>query len=350
MRKEVLVFIVLLGLISVVTAYHPFCDPDGLEEIQGVYIDGVCYDCGADDDVCPSDYGAVCGGIADDDCVYDPVGFWSLDGSTKFTGVFDVDPTVGRDVYLVVQNTGVDAGIDISFDIYEDDPVDDDDMGSILCTVLSDNSCNVTWTVDQDSLEPGYGSVGDQESTIDDLSEPGGILYFIADGIVSEDLKLNITYEIVEPEITSCSGYLDPDNCTDDNESVGDNNLPEDKEYSPDCFLTYDGDCVWTGTDECSQTTTTKKRTNPPNPDTCAEVEEVTCTYPASLEQKGSCTGGEQFFTIKYISDTPATCDSWETQPIPCPAKLRVPFFGIYGIIATLSIIALIYGFLIKRD
>ncbi len=345
MKKRVFIVSILISImllnIGFISAYHPVCDPNN-EGIHGVYINGVCYNCGDDDNICPSNYGADCSGIVDPDCTYEPEAFWSLDGINKYQEVLNLDPTIGKEVFLVVKNINIDAGTELTLNIKESDTLNDDDLGSITCVVDENNNCNATWTIDSTNLENAYGGM-DEESTIDEL----GVLYFTINGITSNDLKINITYEEEAPEITSCSDYLDEENCTLDPESVGNKNLPPDEEYSEGCFLTHEGSCAWIN-GMCSQSITQKE--HPLNPETCEEVEEITCNYPASMEIKSSCEGGEQFFTIKYISPDP-NCEPWETQPIPCPAKLRLPFLTFYGILASISIIILGYVFLnIKKS
>ena len=90
MKRLVIFFVLILGLVSFASAaVHPYCNPGNDPNIHGVYINGECYDCGEDDLVCPENYGADCGTVADVDCAVEPEAFWSLDntGYKQFTEI-----------------------------------------------------------------------------------------------------------------------------------------------------------------------------------------------------------------------------------------------------------------------
>lgn len=343
MKKVVLgfvslaVFIILINMVSAV--YHPLCNPDDDPDKHGIYISEAtpspCIYCGDDDGICPEDFGAECGGIIDDDCVYEETAFWSANGLTPSTKINVVlDETT---VYMIINNIAVSSGESVSFTIKENDLLGLDNIVGTDDKVVSNGKVVGEWIVEEEDLEKVNKFFFTAESGDWSLNSKGYDY-----GVVEINDSI-----FIDSEESICADYLILEECEADNESVGDNSLPSDEEYSTGCWLTYTGSCGWDNTtNTCAQFTTSKERAD--NSENCTEVEEKTCSYP-NEEKIGDCSAGEQFFIVKYNS-LDVGCDPWETQPIPCPAQLRLDFFGFYGLIMSISLISLIYFFLIKKE
>lgn len=332
MKRGLLLSIALiLVLVGFATAQHPICDPDDNASIQGVYINGVCYNCGVSDLVCPEDYGANCGSEGDSDCVLGAEAFWSLDGTSAINELSVVLPD-GRDVSLVV--TDVSDGESISFDVYEDDGIlgFGDDYITTLSATASGGKAIATWTITEDSL-----------NQTDDYEQ----FYFTANGLSTKDRTdvykfLNITTSFTGPVITQCADYLDNVSCGEDIENVATGPGQRDDNG---CIYFLDWNCMWMDGSCNLGSSETAAEDNEPS---CEGAMTEPCVY-GQTEKQGNCEGGDDFFRISY-SSTQAECEAWETGPIPCPAQVRLPFFSIFNIIASLAIISVIYAFLSRRS
>ncbi len=323
-------------LISFISAQHPICDQDDDPSTQGVYINGVCYDCGLDDLVCPENYGADCGSILDPDCPVTTQAFWSLDESTAINQLLVLLPD-GTDVFLVVKNTGLEDGEEVSFDVFENDFLLDDDITS-LTTTVSDGKAVATWKVIQDDLD---------ETEEGDYDE----FYFVADGdgldISTRDREdayefLNITTTFTGSVISQCADYLDNVSCEADAETVASGASQRDEDG---CIYFLDWNCMWLeGSCDLGSSETASEENAP----SCDAANTNPCVY-EQTEKQGDCEGGDDFFKVSY-SSTQTECESWVTGPIPCPAQVKLGFFSMLNIIASLSIISVIYGFLLSRQ
>jgi len=153
-------------------------------------------------------------------------------------------------------------------------------------------------------------------------------------------LKINLTYG--GKTYLTCSDYTEDgeNTCEDDDAGVG---KREVSRQVAGCTYISTGSCFWNET-ACIQKQSAESIVGGTEEACRPGARTASCEYPT--EQKfGSCEVGDEFYRVSYISNTPVACPSFETQPIPCPKTLKLPFFGAYGIIASLSIIGLIYFF-----
>ncbi|MBD3247525.1 hypothetical protein GF378_02800 [Candidatus Pacearchaeota archaeon] len=339
------VLISVLLLVELSSAYHPICDPGDDADVRGVYIDGTCYDCGDLDEVCPEDYNVQCAanGLPDDDCVYIEGSFWSKDGSNPITETEDSkcksDFSYGDKMYMVISGIELANDVRVNFTVrefgfgYGDEIVN----GNIHANV-SGGKVVGEWTIkeqewiDAESTEFWFEAVAQGGYNLQSKSGSYGIL--ILNQTFEEDAGINV-----------CEDYTNEDNCTNDVEGVAAGPVRREDPEDSECYFNSTIYCGWDG-ENCNTTRTSEKQ-DPGNEGNglCREENaRDSCVY--SQEEKiGNCEAGDQYFKVRYsTSDSESDCEPWETQPIPCPAKLRVPFFGTYSIIACISIIAIIYA------
>ena len=338
MRKGVALFLVLVSLISMVSAECIYGD----QGAHGVEIGDICYDCGVEDSVCPKDYGAECG-VRDNDCSYTQEVFWSLNEMTQINDI-TIDMITGGSVKLIVTETALTEGTEVTFDIYEADtfPNPDDFITTVTGSVVAGESTSAVgiWDVTAEDIE----KIGDYE-----FENPEFYFKATAVGLDSADSNLlNMTIVYGESvSVSVCGDYLDENSCIDDVSLVGNQNLPLDRIMGL-CTYHFNGECSWeTIGEESTCDRITWESEDASNPEECEDAR-GRCTY-IEESREGQCVT-EDFYTIEYTSSTVGEeCPDWETQPIPCPVELKVPFFGIYSIIMTLSLIGLIY-FFFRRD
>src|SRR4030042_2265668 len=323
MKRLVILLILMIALTSFISAQQYPCDPDDNDSIQGGYIDGNCYDCSDEyeDGVCPEDYGADCKGISDLDCAQTPQAFWSLTyGGTTAKDKVVVDGTVtgGKKVYLNLKNSGLSDGA-TTFDIYEPRLVFNNYFKDITATVSNGNAI-ANWTITSSGLE--------------DIDYVNNKIYFRVGGQSSGGLIITVSYE---SQITLCSNYNSNTTCIADNLNVGDDGVIDRVDGS--CIYTRIGYCSWNGKN-CMRTI------NETSSVAGCDQARGSCSYPTEVKN-GDCISGD-FFTVTYSSPT-SGCEPWTTGFIACPAQLKLPFFGFFNIIASISIISIIYAFLIYK-
>jgi len=353
MKKGVLIIIFLSVLMSITFVYagcHPICnpDPDGTgpqtcdPNLHGVYIDRWCFNCGANDGICPEDFGIIC--IDDDpDCPPETRALWSLD-NISIEKITD-DPLLintfpnGKILYMVVEDTGLSTGT-VNFMVYEDDTLDDK-IGE-----------GIEGEIDENGIAIGIFEINDAKD-LNGVSDPEDIyeIFFMADVLgdsySSDILNVNLTLE-EEGEASVCGDY-DVDDCNKDPDGAAEKMILSifgDTEYEePEgCTYFHEGNCTWnfTGTEECNFLNWTEEDENN-DPDICEEVSDLVCGY-SEKGRIGDCKLGDDFFKVIYNS-TQSGCEGWTSNLIPCPEELRVPFFGFYGFIISILIIGLIYFF-----
>ncbi len=336
MKRLVIVLIlmsILIGFIGFASAaFHAVCNPGSDPGIHGVYIDGVCYFCNNtySDLVCPEDYGADCSEVGGDiDCEVEAQAFWSLNNITSISAT-TVNPDDGKNIFLVI--TGIENGLTINFHIWEeDDSLTDfiDDDIRVLSAVSSGGKAIATWKANKTDLN------GTKTSDTD-------AFYFVATGtdIDESSNRLNITTTYTGDVVTQCSNYTSNTTCFADAESVGDNGVnPLRTEGS--CLYNVTGYCTWNGTN-CMQAINDTLYSGT----TCSQGR-GSCIYD-NTETIGDCSV-EDFFMISYTSSS-TSCPAWTTAEIPCPSQVRLPFFSLFNIIASISIISIIYAFLLRKD
>jgi len=327
MKKGMLFIFLMIFLMGIVNAD---CSGRG---VHGVEILGECYDCGANDGVCPIDYGANCE-VPDADCVYEEEAFWSLNGDTLIKDLEVIFPQ-GKEILLVVKNVGLSEGTSVDLEVIEDDFLGDDEIISLSAEV-SGGKIIGTWEISEEDLE-----------LTDDYSE----FYFTASsgdweistkdrGDIYRYLNLTVSYS---GGITSCSDYQTQEACENDSESVSVDPIP-DTRVDGLCTYYLKGYCGWDESNAvCEQKTNETEDAD--NPEEC-EPAKGECAYTES-GRTGDCSAGDEFYTIKYTSDKEG-CEDWDTGIIPCPAKVRLSFFNWFSLIVSIFLIAVIHIFMAK--
>ncbi len=339
MKKSVLFIALLLVMTNFVIALHP-CEGDD-ESINGVYIDGECFNCGNNDGICPENFGADCV-VPDIDCVSDTgepdAPFWSLDGTTIIPGSYiEIDLLEGEDLVLIVPDTGLTNGEKLDMDIYENDPYADDYITTIEGTVNAEGTAVASYEIAvlEDINNPNEGS------------EKGDLaLYFESQGRRSFDLTINLTIGQLGG-IETCSEYANNITCEENlgEAAVLEGAYLEYDQQGPNCLRRESMvGCEWNYTTETCSPAPSVIEYHPDN-DGCT-ITATSCKYTESGNTE--CGAGDEFFQVSYTSDDPS-CKDWTTTAIPCPQELKVPFFGTYAFITTLSLISLIYVYLIFR-
>lgn len=343
----------LLVLISMVSAEcHPICNPINSsgqcnETLHGIYIAGAisppgpCFNCGEVDGVCPSDFGEISCLVYDADCAYVEDGFWSENGVTK-TNYVEFTPG-DKTMHMIINSISTDEGKGVNFSIYGTQTGFDLLVRSGINTTVAGGKANATWSVSEADWEKSF-----VDESIDEfyfVAKVGGESDRISKSYgIYGTLKLNATYED-EEVVGSCGDYDNESACLADSEGLGSLIIIDPDPNNAGCALNVSRACVW------AVSTCYMQNRNVTDPPLCGNNSvDITCDY-TTEDKIGDCST-DQFFFVRYSSNNPSECPSWDTQPIPCPAKLRVPFFGIYSIVSVISIISLIYlmNFLIKRE
>lgn len=330
----------LLFLVSFVSAAQCPITPGS----HGAQIGGQCYDCGVDDGVCPIDYGANCL-VRDDDCTYEPEVFWSLDDFSKFNNnPLMVDIAAGGDIHMVATETGLPNGTEVVFNVFEkDDFLNGDDLvkAGIIGSVVEGPGGKAIgiWNIQEDDLNDVIDGL---DGSVDNLE-----FYFNA-SVTSEIsstpyLMVNLTFG--GGIINTCSDYNNPLDCAADAQNVS----PTDttRQESAECTYNVDWSCQWNN-NQCSPSSVESEGT-PFNSSICSAPRTTACSYPIEDSTESACSTGNDFFTVNYISEDTLNCPQWTSQPIACPLEVKVPFFGAYGILITLSFISSVYFFYRRR-
>lgn len=361
-------FLILSNVLLISAGPHPLCNPKGNSSIKGVFINGACYNCGDADEVCPLIYGANCGSeeiYRDVDCVYTETRFWSLNsngGSTIEGGKVTINVIAGLDLYLVITETGLLAGTEVTFEIRDKNFIGFDLVDTITAQVDNTSGKNAiaTWHIEDSGA--GAAIVQSILDSSDGFGETAGDepFYFVAyetdreewhgasESGVSNNLKISITFGGVSYE--TCADYttFKEDACEADIGDVGDNPVVVTRDG---CNYGTTGYCAWySQEDKCIQMQSNETVLNE-DAEACTNPEPraFPCSYPNEVKI-GSCADGDEFFKVRYSAPSTQTeCASYETQLIPCPETLKLPFFGLYGIVMSLSLISLVYFFYRKE-
>jgi hypothetical protein len=346
MQKKSVLFIFLISYLiamsSFVLALHPCQELYGADA-HGVEIDGECFNCGIEDGICPEDFGADCSETGDPECPTTKDGWWSesATGTPAASSSEDtpllIDLVNGQDVFMVVTNTGK-ANQDILFAIQElDNPIlldGHDDLGSVL--VQSDENGRAVGTFSISSIDD-LNEIGSDENSEGDVLE----LEFTAEGI-SRVLWINTTMEGGDQNNKNCTIYTTTEDCTADADNQGG---VEHVREDGDCnYLSYTV-CSWNGS-ACLNDLGPETAEDP----NCVNTRDVTCSY-TSGDPIGDCKVEDAFkATYVPVEGSPAECEAWQSGPIPCPQQLKVPFFGLYGFLASMFIISIIYLFVLRKQ
>ncbi|GEM_PF-3585060 len=280
-------------------------------------------------------------------------------------------------ILLILKNSGLPEGTSVDFSIYEYDtwPLDGY-IRTITGTVNAEGNAIATWTVTQEDIDTA--SASPLEGALENF-------YFKANGKVSNDLNITLIEESYCPSIGICADYQTQGNCEVDLCGVAEASLPD-----IDCSQRdIDCQCSWvvneSGPDKCAPTYTIRSQDGA----TAEGAEEGftvpsrigTCTYNEDTESD-DCEDGLLTYSWKAIWEwDPANVfqtnpdgddfvndeTGWHYDPfnpdgsrasekcvdgsnvIPCPARIKIPFFNIYNLIATILFIVLIYLILRKN-
>ncbi|RLG11965.1 hypothetical protein DRN73_03980 [Candidatus Pacearchaeota archaeon] len=335
MKRAVIILILILGLFSstnFASAQEHFCQ-QGDSNIHGVYIDGECFNCDnvTRDDVCPDDYGEiVCSVIPDIDCgPQAPEAFWSLDNVTSTDSVTVLLPN-GKYIYMIVKNTDLPDDTEITFNIKEEKTGVDTLIANATANISGGKAIGI-WKITEDEINK--------------ITNLNNLIYFKASangwsGLTSEP-KLNIT-TTYSSGVGACGDYNNPNDCDLNPYGVG---------YSIGAWA-VSGDCErrinktgcsWEN-GQCTQNTTIEYRG-----ENCANSGVISsCSYTEG-NRLGDCNAGDDYFQINYVSSQPG-CDDFKSDYIPCPAQIKLGFFGLFNIISSLILISLIYFMLSKKE
>lgn len=350
----------------------------------------VCYEsleCESFDDGCEAEYNIEMISLSDETnahigkfvdyskkicCKKVQIAYW---GDEDGVFIDEIEVVVGEtSVFMFLKNTELSEGTEVSFDIYEDDPIFDDLIRTINGNVDSEGNVGVSWTVTQDDLD----ATGEEDFNY---------FYFIANGRVSGELIITIA-ETPEncASINFCMNYETQSTCESDGCEVASDSV---KETNPEimcgeeidngnCIEKTSCECVWDEIDGCGPSYETEVTSCDDGPETPLTIGK--CSYGEDTEDdcedgfltyswEGNWVWGEDnVFNPNpdgddYVYDT----SGWHYDPedasgkrtsekcadgnniIPCPAQIQLPFFGLYTAIATLVLIALIYVSLILK-
>ncbi len=252
--------------------------------------------------------------------------FWSTNGQTSISSLETVPGTTT--VKLVLGNSQLSQGTNVSFDIYENDLFLDDFIKSTSAIVDANGTAVAEWTV----------TLGDLEKTANDYDE----FYFNANERTSNYLSLSILEVSACNNLVICSDYNNQSLCEADSCGISLNSAPSSLDCSDpftDCF------CGWSSAkSECNFNFEVT------NPETNLTV--GTCVFSESTND--DCSDGflSYSWTVSWTGnqgDLPASCVDG-SKVIECPAQVQLPFFGIYNVFLAVIAIGLIYYFLVIRE
>tara|TARA_Y100000034_G_scaffold37614_1_gene46282 strand:- start:6923 stop:7918 length:996 start_codon:yes stop_codon:yes gene_type:complete len=247
--------------------------------------------------------------------------YWSDDGINKIS---TLDVVTGTTIVkLVLKNSGLPQGTEVSFNIWEDDLFLDDSIKTMDATIDSNGDAIVEWIIILEDLE----------KTLNDYDE----FYIEINGEISDYLVLNIL-EISEcANIVLCSDYDNQNSCGNDNCQIVETSIPSNVDCDDptiNCYCSWDTQC---------------------NSEFSLQEENGTiigtCTYVESTTD--DCSDG--FLSYSWAAswteapeDKPAECIDG-SRVIECPAQIQLPFFGIYNLIAAILLIAMIYFIILNK-
>ena len=361
MKKSVLVLLVigLLATTSFIIAQGCGGRSDEYGEIHGVEIDGECYDCGADDGICPEDFG-----VSQEDCTNEgarprdpdclgPVteeAFWSEDGDTAIlTEPFEVDMFGSTTIHMVVTNTGLPEDTTVYFTIEESDgllddgDLIDDALGTFEGIVVAGGKAIGNMTInDSDDLGPDSEGIYELLFNAEDAGETW-----------SNSASIDINW-------TDLGGGPSPGSCDWYNDNGGESACNEDaygtSRPSPECARDPVGTCTYACDSNCTWNINTSICENleweylEPGNETPCDVSDVICSYvEVAGAQIGDCAVDDSYKISYQDTSGQAECEDWISGPIPCAQRLQVPFFGFYSFISSMIAICLVYVFLIQK-
>jgi hypothetical protein len=177
-----------------------------------------------------------CGGICDSGYTYingqcEPIttAYWA-DMSGNFISNIDVDIIASTTVKMLLKNSGLSEGTEVSFEIYEDDvwPNPNDDIKTMTGIVDSNGHVTVSWTITQEDL--------DKTNDLDNFK-------FEVNDEVSDELTLTI---MECSGVTICSNYDSQNTCNSDTCEVSSNSASA---FNTECEDPIICGCSWNETE-----------------------------------------------------------------------------------------------------
>jgi len=357
-----------IGCEDINTRYNCVMQSDGC-------YDKISTDCGAEE--------TCLNGV----CISEPVVFWSKNGETK---IENLEVHIGTtSVLMVLKNSGLAQGTNVGFEIYENDwplPRENIRVGenAINGTVDSNGNVMVSWTPTNEDIEKAKDSFleGDEYE-----------FYFEVNGEESDELIVTIVE--VDPclNILSCGDYEGEVNCTGDDCGVAEGSDPECGEITPipgetECWHVMNCSCEWNGTD-CNFVKenvlvgeSEGDADYPKNTGSCVTTDTTTdnCddeileqTWISVMDWKDNVYDKNRMEASgisldQFINETTNAgiiyhnvssegssirnifegCVSG-SRIIPCPAQIKLDFFGFYNFIITFTLIWMVYFIHKKR-
>ncbi|MEK7147688.1 MAG: hypothetical protein AAB758_00145, partial [Patescibacteria group bacterium] len=247
-----------------------------------------------------------------------------------YTGISEVN--------MSLTGLGLTQGTQVTFEIYENDPLVDDNIrtgaNAITGTANANGDVMTSWTITQDDLD----------KTLDDYTQ----FYFIATGTgvneQSDYLELIVQGELTCTGIAACLNYQEEGICQADLCGVANASVPEGIDCtnpSISCFCTWDSSDIegvcgsqWNLLDEQGNILGSCEYTQDAGGDDCSDGF-------LSYSWTASWNGGGESAENNCVNGQ---------KTAECPAQIALPFFNGYNLLITILVIASIYAVLILRD
>ncbi|MBT3405188.1 hypothetical protein HN832_01575 [archaeon] len=353
------------------------CEGENQRDCDGGNLDGICNvtescrcgDCFGEQDHCTN--GLFCS-ESRTTCELASDAYWSTasDNSNPIDEISINDD--GGEVLMNLLNTDLEIGQEVDFEIYYNQVGEDYLLKSITATADETSRISVTWEID----------------FMDILNKEDEDFYFVVEGIVSlPALKIEILDECFSVDF--CSNYNTVGSCNQDSCGVGEgsveNNNPEVSCGVDYGEYIYDCGCEWDA-GECGSIYERRNLTSSGTPfneewigecffsessgDDCSD-EFLEYSYDGiwrnglkltSLEASNlDLTGirhGDFVYQVNswYYDPETTTAGTYESdqcklaagsKTIPCPSQLKIPFFGFWNLIGSLSLLTVIYLWMI---
>jgi len=295
-------------------------------------------------------------------CVLDQVAYWADSEGTYITQKTVIPDSTT--LTLVLVNSDLLNGEEVIFKIKESDTGPDDSVIILPPVQVEGGSATTTWSMTTEDLEKAASDNSilfpmDEQ----DISELGTFYFgvYYGENLLEESNSLEVTISSVECSyITLCMDYRTSDECNQDMCGASEYSI-ESKDATVSCgeTTTNPGGCDILTTCGCEWRDGicgAKKTENiEPNCDGNNPTVIGSCFYEESTSDDCdddfldySWTGLWEYDELNtgppyYDPDNKiAQCTS-DSQQVPCPAQIKLPFFGIFNLIATIIIISIIY-------
>ena len=297
--------------------------------------------------------------------------FWSDLGGESFVNN-EIDVVLGETNALMnLLNGALTPGTKINFGLYHDSVSQENFIRNVSTEdILDGDMVNATWDILFDDVDGK------------DLDEP---FYFEVEGQTSGPLTVNILSECFN--VNFCSDYESEASCNQDELlcKVGDRSV-ESNNPNITCGDGYECFCEWdTSEDKCGPTYVGDPDPSIPgfNPDWTGqclfdELSQDTCSDDfLTYSWEGTWNQGSALTPAEVLSVDPANnpdnfveiLGEWYYDPkvdgeiresaqcnsatgdktVPCPTQVKLPFFGFWNLVASISLIAFVYAFFRKN-